>query len=200
MSLLNEVVPVSSFELIRDKIGAILAEEINHQFLISYDPEIQINTVWVERFIPFSKTELPTINVTVASGTYDSKDMKHAVGTYTYNIEIYSSSKTSEDDRGDVQAKFKLHKLMRICRAILENPRYKYLGFDPVKIISRRYVQDIVFAQGPTQDADNTIMGMLTFIVIVPETNELINPPLLAGHDTSWKIQQSDKGYFYTIN
>lgn len=62
MAQINTIIPVQNFELIRDRIALILATEINNQFVLSGNEDINCY-VWLERSTPFDKIENPIINV-----------------------------------------------------------------------------------------------------------------------------------------
>lgn len=196
MSVIENVIPQQAFERIRDRIGSILLDEINHQVLISYDNEIEAG-VYIERFVPFDKTEMPAINVTLARGSYDNKNSISADGTYNYSIDVYTSAKSSDAKKGDSLSAVRLHRLLGICRAILENPQYKTLGF-AAPFIARVSVVDINIAEPIKQDAISVIMGRLTLAVRVPENVELITPRLIEGYDTTVKLGLTNKGYQFS--
>ena len=62
MAQIYNIIPVQNFELIRDRIALILATEVNNQFVLSGNEDINCD-VWLERSTPFDKIENPTINV-----------------------------------------------------------------------------------------------------------------------------------------
>ena len=82
MPKITQAIPPQAFEIIRNRIGLILAEEIDNQSILTYDPDLDL-TVWVERTVPFDKTELPSVNVSLARGSYDSKTYRETDSTYT---------------------------------------------------------------------------------------------------------------------
>lgn len=195
MSILNGIIPQQNFELVRDRIAAILADEFANQFTLTSNPDFDFD-VWVERIIPFDKEELPAINVSLATGVYANQTVKQTEGTYTYFIDCFTKAKTTEDDDGDVVATTKLHRIMGMCRAILENPGYKTLGFT-APYLSNRRIERIDIADPGKQDAINIRMGRLAFSVRVIETTELIEASLLASSFTTVQLHSTEKGYFY---
>jgi hypothetical protein len=196
MSLITQAIPPQAFELIRDRIGEILTTEINKQYTLTYDEELDIDAVWVERFIPFDKEEMPAINVTLISGNLSGHTQRNTDGQYTYAIDVYTKAKSRDDDPGDALATRRLHRLIGICRAILESPYYPTLAFTP-PFIANRHCESISIAEPGRQDAVSAIMGRLTFVVRVPESMELKTPTSIAFSNTSVKINTTDKGYFY---
>lgn len=197
MSLINGIIPQQSFELVRDRIGQILALEIANQFTLTSNSDFDLD-VWVERFVPFDKEELPTINVSLATGGFTGHTQKSTDGTYTYFIDVFTKAISTDDEKGDQMASVKLQRLLGMCRAILENPRYKTLGFDPPSIFNR-HCESISIAEPGKQDATSSVMGRLAFSVKVLETVELIDPVLIGRSDTRVKLYETDKGYFYAF-
>lgn len=197
MSVIPSIIPPQAFEIIRDRIGSILADELlNQSVLDANNPEIKA-TVWVERFVPFSHTEMPACNVMLSRGQLDGHSAIRTDGTYTYFIDFYTKAVTTAALQGDTVAIFRLHKLIGMARAILENPRYKTLGFVPPFIMFRR-AGEITIADPGQQDAISSVMGRLVFNVKVTENTELIAPAIIAGYNTSVKLHETDLGYFYS--
>lgn len=196
MSQIQNVIPTQKFELIRDRIGEILADEINNQYLLSYNYNIDAE-VWVERIVPFDNTELPAINVQFVGGPYGDTTIKDTQGEYTYHIDVWTNSPSSNDGSGDVLARKKLHRLMGIVRAILQSPFYKTLGYAAPFSCSRKVKDIAVNLLSPGQDALNSVMGRLSFVVRIPETHELVTPVLIYEYITQVKLYLTNKGYLY---
>jgi hypothetical protein len=195
MPKITQAIPSQAFEIIRNRIGLILAEEIDNQSILTYDPDLDL-TVWVERTVPFDKTELPCVNVSLARGSYDSKTYRETDSTYTYNIDVFANSESSNGVDGDIDSKFILHKLLGVCRAILENQAYKTLGFLPA-FVMRSAVVDLNIAETNPNDGNYSTMGRLTLSVRVPEVSQIPDAETIAGMSTSIKLAQSNQGYYY---
>ncbi len=195
MGLINTEIPEAAYELLRDRIGEILASELETQAYITSDPVYEA-FVWVERWVPFSHTHLPAVNVSLIRGTYEGQSVVQVDGYYRFAIECYTSAKSSESDKGDSLATFKLHKLMRACRAILMNPKYVRLGFEPPFVMNRN-IEDMLIADPGKQDAVSVMRGRFTLVVRVPENTELITPELVYGMETRVRLAETDSGYVY---
>lgn len=195
MPRLNQIIPSQSFEIIRDRIGLILADEIDNQAVLNYDPDLDL-VVWVERTVPYDKAELPAVNISLARGTYEGQTVIQTDGTYLYNIDVYANSASTISDDGDSDSKFKLHKILGICRAILENSQYKTLGFPP-PFIMNRHIVDLNIAETNAQDGKYTSMGRLVLSVRVPENSQIPSAELIDGISTSIRLAQSNQGYYY---
>ena len=171
--------------------------EFANQFALTSNPDFDME-VWLERFVPFDKEEVPALNVGLATGAFSGHTQKTTDGTYTYFIDAYAKAESTGNDKGDTKANIKLQRLLGMIRAILENPRYKTLGFNPPSIFNR-HCESLSIAEPGKQDATSSVMGRITFLVKVPETVELISPVLLGRMDTRVKLHETDKGYFYAL-
>jgi len=198
MAQLNGIIGIQAFELVRDRIGSIIADEMANQYAMSYDEDLNLD-VWIERLIRFDHTELPAINVVLERGELDGHSQVSTDGTYTYDIDVYTSAKADDSETGDTKAMLKLHKIIGKCRSILENSRYKTLGFS-APFVMNRGCRSIQIKIPDSQEALNVVIGRLTMTVKVPETSELITPELIAGYDTVVKLYETDKGYVFSGN
>jgi hypothetical protein len=197
MSVITTLLPQQNFELIRDRIGAILSDELSNQSML-HGNNADINpTVFIERTVAFNHSEMPALNVMLARGTYDGQTVKQSDGTYLFNVDVYHKSKSSSGKKGDSEAVFKLHRLLGLVRAILEHELYKTLGFTPPFIMSRK-VLDLTVADPESTDAGSTAMGRVVFQVKVIENNPASVPSLIAGYDTEVKLELTDKGFMYS--
>lgn len=198
MALLTQKIPAQNFELVRDRIALILADEIAAQALIApATPELDA-TVHLERFVPFSQTDMPCVNVVFASGVYENQNTLTADAIYKYNIDVYAKAKSTSTDGGDKLASIKLHSLLGICRAILENPQYRTLAF-AAPSLQRVTVVDINIEQPQnTQDGSSVIMGRLTFDVSVCEGVQLQTANSISGWETSVQMDETPQGYQFS--
>lgn len=202
MSQINTAIGIQSFERVRDQIGAILADELLNQVDNYGLTEIkwrEHSKVWIERFVAFDKTEVPAINVGLAPSNYANQSQPVTDGTYRFNIDIYTSAPTEGDKDGDNLAMVRAQRIMGVCRAILEDTRFKTLGFAP-PFIENRHIESVGMGMNGTQDSSNQSFGRLVLVVRVPETNGMPTPALIKGYDTSVRLELSDKGYFYQGN
>jgi hypothetical protein len=197
MPQINNLIGAKSFELVRDRIAEILADEITNQSELD-DSTLQNAPVYTERFVPFTDTEIPAVNVMLARGDYNMYTAVTQDGTYMYNVDCYHKSKTTADGRGDMQATKKLQQLVGVVQTILSHHRYRTLGFAP-PFIERVEVKDIKFAD-PTnsKDSNSVVMARISVLVRVPEGIDPDTVVLLGGFNTSVKIANSDSGYVFS--
>lgn len=200
MPLIKTIIPPSAFELIRDRIGEILIDEISNQAALTLDSDLTVN-IFIERSNQLDITDLPAINISISDGQFSNKNYSGSVtGAYAYDIDIYTAKKTNDQISGDVRASFQLQKIIRICRSILDNPIYKTLGFVSPKI-NRVYCSDFNIAipgSGSGKlDTQNSMMSRLKFFVESNEQTALIIPTLITGYETQVKINNTEKGYYF---
>lgn len=203
MAELTTIIPQHKFEHIRDRIGAILAVEISNQVQLMnndsppQDGDVYNATVWVERFIPFDKTELPAINVSLIEGTYDNEDVRSSQGTYNYAVDVHVSSKSGNGSAADKRAALIAQRLVGMCRAIIKNPKHRTLGFTPPYCYGVT-VRKFEFGN-ESQDALSSVVGRLTVEVKAPECVELVDGVELLHHSTTVKLYETEKGFHYGI-
>ena len=195
MPKITIAIPPAAFELIRERICEILADEFAGQAIIT--PAAQVPTVWCERIVPFDKTGIPALNVMLSNGSFAGHTNRETNGTYTYFIDCYTSAPTTTTGDGFTSALKKLHYLLNQVRAILESPMYRTLGFAP-PFIANRHATSFNIGQPDTKDGASIVMGRLTYEVTAPETMELVQRPLLAGYDTTVTLFNTSLGYKYT--
>lgn len=201
MSVINNVIPPQSFEIVRDRIGRILADELLHQFQLSGNPDLNVKN-WIERWLQYDVKELPSVNVMLADGSYGGQTVIQSDGTYRYYIDCHVKAKSSENDPGDQKAMIKLHRLLGVCRSILSDARYKTLGFStPPGFIMSRQVESIQISNPnhKEHDATSSVMGRLVFAVKVPETTEYVGPTTAREFVTSVMLSNTDKGYLWIL-
>lgn len=196
MSKITQEIPPQGFELIRDKIGEILADEILAQFVLHSDPERNAK-VFIERITPIDKTEMPLINVLYSRSGYDNNSAINSDGKNTYNIDVYTGAKTKIAKRGGAESMARLGRILGIIRAILESPFYLTLGFAAPFIMGTEVTGIEIQDPRDNQDAANTVMGRLIFVVDAKEDVEQIQPVTAAGYDTQVKLHETEKGFVY---
>lgn len=197
MALINGVIPRQNFELVRDKIGEILATEFAAQFALTANEELNA-TVHVERIVPFDHSELPCINVLLSRGDFENMTAKKSDGTYQFNIDVYAKSKSSQNQAADVRASFIMQKMVGMAMAILENPRYRTLSFAAPSIAHTQVSNISIIDPTNNQDAESAMMGRLTFQVRINENVELLTANTIAGYVTNVRLDETDKGYVFT--
>lgn len=200
-AIIDGVLQPQAFEIIRDRIGRIIADEMANQYAQSANQNLNVQN-WIERFIPFDETEMPSINVMFAEGAYGGQTAIQMDGTYRYYVDIYHYSKSQKNDGGDARAMRKLHQLLGVCRAIIHDPRYRTLGFAPPFIMNRHVegiqIKDPTQRESQQQDVNHVVMGRLTVSVKAPEvTQYFVKPKNLAWFKTTVNLGSTSKGYLW---
>lgn len=197
MAKINQIISSQAFELVRDRIAEILNEELDNQFILSGDYDLDLEVTVESNFPLTNKEDFPLVNVSLTNGKYDNKDSGgNVVGLYQYNVDVFANSKTPKEGQGDRLASIKMQKVIGICRSILEDPIYKTLGYTP-PFVSRVFVSEMNISEPSKDDALNTIIGRLVFNVQVPEQCKLITPTLIEGYETRVRINNTTRGFQY---
>ncbi len=195
--ILTRILP-SNFELIRDRIGAILADEFAGQQ--SYgDSDLSGLKVWSSRSIAFDKEEMPAINVNFVHGDYFSQDVSAVTNTYKYTIDVHASSNSKNNVRGDERAMMRMHKIMGIVTKILSHQVYRTLLF-PTPSIQTKTIETLDVADVMRNDADSLIFGRIMMSVRINEDKELYTGVVIKGIDTKVNLELTSKGYFFRVN
>lgn len=196
-SVIEGAILPQAYEVIRDRIGRIITDEIANQFAITADPELDI-TSWIERYLQYDNSELPAVNVMLSVGQFGGQSVIQTDGTYRFNIDVYVKAKSSMEDPGDQKAMIKLHKLLGKCRAIIEDARYKTLAFaTPPGFIMNRHFESIQIRDPNQREHDSTssVMGRLILSVKAPEITAYTQPRTLRSFKTTVKLASTEKGY-----
>ncbi len=196
MALINTQIQPSKFEAIRDRIALILAMELENQFVTFGDYELDLD-VWTERGEKIDNSECPAIIVSLASGDFSSQHQGSYLGEYTYNVDIYSSKMSEDEDYGSTLSTIALHKIAGVCTKIIEDPQYKTLGFQAPSI-SHREVSNMIIAPPDPNDAAYVAVGRLVVKVNVVEGTDLLTALNFEGADTSVKLYNTNKGLLYS--
>lgn len=198
MSIITTPIAEQNFEIIRDRIGLILANELYTQSTITYEEGLNPQHVWVERFVPLNHSEMPGVIISMVKGNYTSETQVSQTGVYTYNIDVFFSAKADAENRGDVKATKLLQRMMGVIRAILMDPQYITLGFVRPSINNRR-VSDIQIAQPEkTIESTHSVWGRVTLEVTTQEGYVLKDAIALSSFSTSVKLYETSKGYMYS--
>lgn len=196
-SIIDTAINTGSFELVRDRIAAILADELPSQATIQSDENLAVKGVFIERFVPFSHTDCPSVNVSINTGEYSSFTRLRQDGTYQFFIDVYEKSSAISEDRGDKLASIKLQKLANVCRGILSHPKYNTLAF-AAPFIEHTEIKSIGFgAPNGSSESENMVMARMIFEVRVPENSDASTPLDIAGYTTKAVLGLTDKGYLY---
>lgn len=152
-----------NFEIVRDKIGSILVNEVASQKGLAVndgkDPALWDLAIYLERSSAFenylnSETDVvPIVNIWADNINFDgsaSNISERQKATCIYNIDCYGFGKSSDVVAGgylagDEQANYTVQRAVRLVRNILFASNYTYL--DLRGLVWQRWLQSIVFYQ-----------------------------------------------------
>ncbi|HMI01628.1 MAG TPA: hypothetical protein VK541_04055 [Pedobacter sp.] len=197
-AIIENIIPQQGFEKVRDAIGIILTEELNHQKqLQGFDEEI---TVYSERITPMDEAEDLYFNVLLDSATYGGFTQKDSQGRTLYFIDVYTAGLAKSGKSGESYSTDRLHKFMGMARYILSYSEYKTLGFEP-GLIGGTYVESFATLDpAAKEDSNYTRFGRLQFAVRIQENQLLWQGIELLGNDTTVKLEETNKGFKYIID
>lgn len=197
-ALITSIIPAQNFELIRDQIRAILLLELTNQGVL--DNTFIVPSIWCERMTIFDKEELPSVNICLYKGDYERKSRLGTHGTYTYLLEVYTNSATTNENPGDKLAAQKMQRIIGKILAILGNPAYETLGFSRSVISGIEHTEISSFkidSNGEVNDALYSTKGTIAFMVKVPEGVQLGSGNLCTLANSVVTLEETTNGYQY---
>lgn len=182
-----------SFEIIRDKIGLILAQETaNQQALATADGQNPKNwklRVYAERsnpwemFLNSQADRSPLVNVWFDSASYDmsaGNAVERQKATMTYNIDVYGFGISADAEggghkAGDKAASLEAQRALRLCRNIVMAGENTYLQLRGL-VWSRR-IQSLTLFQPPIERPVHQIIGgRIALQVVANEFSPQVEP------------------------
>lgn len=197
---IDGLIPQQNFELVRDRIGSILATEFGAQKVLSGNDNFYNITVETGRTSAINYSEMPYINVMTGRMNFDNSNQGQDDNLVTYYVDVYAKSKATQTKGADVTASTLLLKYLGVVRAILVNPLYSTLSFEPGIIMSRQ-ISDIQF-QDPKElkNSVTTQMARIVYEVRMIETAETYQDfETVNSSYTTVKIGQTEQGYLWII-
>ena len=196
-ALITTLIGQQNFEKVRDEIGAFLFLELaNQQSLGSGLPDIQ---GFCEQVADIDKTQMPAFNILFSRGEYERKTNKVIHGTYIYFIDVYANGATDNDDSGDYHSAVMTQRVIGMCRAILDAPQYRWMGFDSSFGIENAGVSSLnVMDKSNPADGMSSTVGRIVLTVKMPEYVALQSSETLctiAG--TTVQLGVTEYGYQY---
>lgn len=196
MSKINHVIQPRAFEYIRDRIGTILADELNNQF-VTFGVQEAKATITVEGDKVVDSTEMSTVLVALSKVPFDNAHAGEARGRHSFNVDCFCRAKTTDANDGAVLASFKAQRLIGLCYAILKDAAYDTLGYTP-GFIQNITINNIGIGDPSDKDAMCTVMARMTIDVTANETTQLFTPTLITGYLTTILVGGSTvAGYQY---
>ncbi len=197
-SIITEQIPTQGFEIVTNRLGVILLEELTNQKLIQ---ELKDDfSVFIDRQEPFDNSEDVVINISLSNSSFTGLTQKDTQGVCTYFVDVYCTGNESLSLTGNDDVRQRLHLWIGLIRYILSSTKYQMLGL-PAGLIGGKYVNNISFPEmNGNQDASYIRMARLDFSVRVQESQDMWSGIQLLGNDTGIKLYLTDKGYQLKFN
>lgn len=195
---ITTIIPPRSYELIRDRVGLILATEIAEQLYLTADDFFALD-VYIQRSKPIQPSETSLIIVSVGSGAYNNQTVEKADGEFPIFIDCFCTSAGTDDDRGDVLSAYKVQRLAGVVMAILEYPEYKTLDFAPPFIMGS-HIGSFETGNLNREDSTNTSIVRITLNVRASQNEPAIIPNLIQSAGTQVTLDLTPYGYAWTFN
>lgn len=197
-SIITEIIPQQSFEIVLNRLGAILLEEISNQVQVQALPDDV--EIFIERMEGFDKSEDIVINVSCNNMNYQGQVQRGSQSDTTFFIDVYSTGEASASGAGHKDVRMKLHRYIGMCRYILSSTKYKTLGFE-AGIVTGVNVTGVQFNNTDDREqADFIRMARLSLSVKIYENQEMWDAIVLQANDTTIKLDETEKGYKLIFN
>ncbi len=203
-AIINVAIGKSNFETIRDSIATVLLIELQNQYTLDNTiPNIQ--QVFIERFVSInSETEVPCINISIDKGNYSNENLLKQDGEYIFNIDVYTASVYSDaSGAGDVNAMYKMRRLLGLIRAILSYSGYYIAGNifgSGVGFIDAYIERFFVADKTMVGDALSDVVGRIQLLVKCIETNPVSTGIGKTILDNTLKVKLNNSIYGFYIN
>lgn len=224
MSKITDIIGYSNFEVVRDKIAEILAIELSNQKSLNelalineelkpnpdqllidlYKMNISCipNKIFLEKMERLNPIDFPYINVVLINVPLDeSTSQEYQIGINRYQVQFYQTANNTENESGDTLSTKKLHRLQAISRAILMDKNYTQLDLDIKFGVGSVRVEEIITS--PIEEGSDTsgfeTVGKFDVLVKITETVNDLTGVLLEISSTNFKINESEKGYYFEI-
>lgn len=197
-AIITEIIPIQGFEIVLNKIGVILFEELTNQKNIQ---SINGNfEVFIERQEPYDKAEDVVINISLDNDNFTGKTQKDSQGLTSFFIDIYSKGFLAYKLDGISTFRDKRSVYCGLIRYILNSTKYNKLGFQP-GLIGGAYVDTISYQSTPeNEDGSYVKFARINFSVRIQENQQNWSGVPLMGNDSIVKLDQTEKGYKLTFN
>lgn len=202
-NLITEIIPDQPFQIIQNRVGEILLEEITAQHALqSLESSFEL---FVERIHPYDVSE--DVVITLACREQDNQEytQQSSQGQNLYFIDIFCGGIESENRSLSEDVRLKLFKYVGIVKYILNSGKYPTLGF-PRGLIANKHVKKVTFdtdysnwGNHSNYDGSGIRFCRILFLVTAREETELWQGIPLQGND-SVVYTGTNKGTQLTFN
>lgn len=187
-SIITELIPDQPFQIIQNRIGEILLEEITAQHALqSLESSFEL---FVERIHPYDVSE--DVVITLACREQDNEEytQQSSQGKNLYFIDIFCGGIESADRSMSEDVRLKLFKYVGIVKYILNSGKYPTLGL-PRGLIGNKHVKKVTFdtdysnwGNHSNYDGAGIRFCRILFSVMAKEETELWQGIPLQGNDS----------------
>jgi hypothetical protein len=197
-SLITNIIPKQNFEIVLDKLGVILLEELTKQKMLqSFESDFGI---FIERQEPYDKSEDVVISISLNTIPYNGHTQNDSQGNASFFIDIYTTGVESISKSGNDNSRQKIHLFAGMIRYIFSSTKYKTLGL-PTGFIGGKYVENIQFDDNyGNQDGSFIRFCRVTLSVRIQENQEMWESLAFSGNDTTIKLNLTEQGYKLIFN
>ena len=188
-----------NYELVRDKVAAILALELPNQATLNAESHIDAS-VFTERITSIDAQEKAVVNVILSRLELSNDTAFSQKNEMSIVVEVYTQAYDTANDRGDELAAMKNHRIAGIIRTVLMSRPYARLGFD-AGFIENRTISEISRTIPRNQsDAANNVMTTISMQVKCVEDMAQDEGVEVARNSTIATVikQTTEKGIEYT--
>lgn len=196
MALINYEIPTRSFELIRDRIAQIAADELARQAAITYE-DLFMLPVYAQRNKPFNPDEQRMVNVTCESGKYDNHTAIDSDGEFIFYIDVFGTGSYNDTDDGDKVASFETQRIAGVLQGIFSDPQYLTLGFARPFIMRSKITG---FEPGTIERNDSANIAVCRTTLVVKASQSEVTQPVIDNFETSTQVflYETELGYLYS--
>lgn len=196
MALINYEIPTRSFELIRDRIAQIAADELARQAAVTYE-DLFMLPVFTQRNKPFNPDEQRMVNVTCESGKYDNHTAIDSDGEFIFYIDVFGTGSYNDTDDGDKVASFETQRIAGVLQGIFSDPQYLTLGFARPFIMRSKITG---FEPGTIERNDSANIAVCRTTLVVKASQSEVTQPVIDNFETSTQVflYETELGYLYS--
>lgn len=200
MPIINSPIASRSWELVRNRVAAIIKDELFNQAAITYNDWLNCD-VYTERWMPVGIDECvdaPVVNIAIESITPINETWACSNLSIMFNILVTAGMNATQTENNDTRSFDRNQTVCGVINGILMHPLYVQLLF-PAPFIIRRRVVDVKFGTPERQESAGITLGIITFEVVCGQNEPESTGIPLGSSITSVTVNQTDKGYQYEI-
>lgn len=198
MARINYAITDDYFEIIRDKIAEILLDELPNQATLLNNPDLNFTQIWKERTTNFNLNELPALNLSTSEVGYNDKFPGERYTTPVYFIDIYVSKIHEQNNNADQLSMDAGWRIARVIQGVLDHDEYKDLTIAP--FVRHAEVRVTRAGEADSDGGGKVSIIRVEYMVDTYSSQGALDPEQILGSDTTVRLNDTEKGYFYQIN